>query len=65
MSFGGTPTPSSPPPIAPGDPNEAQKTAADLARERRMRERQRRGVASLRIEPDQAGDPGLRVPPAY
>lgn len=62
----GNDIPSRPPPAAPADPALAEEDARALAIARQKKERRRRGVDSLRIEPGlspaSGDDTGLRIP---
>ena len=54
-----------PPPPAPADPTLTDPQAQELARQRRLKEKRRRGIDSLRIEPGlspASNDTGLRIP---
>lgn len=58
-------TPSRPPPPQPADPTLTEQDAKALALARQKRERNRRGVDSLRVEPGlspASDDTGLRIP---
>ena len=59
-------TPSTQPaPASPADPTLSDPKALELARQRRLKEKRRRGIDSLRVEPGvspASEDTGLRIP---